>query len=148
MKIKTRKNTIFVCMLLGLLLIIGTVFYTQGTVSAKAETETLEQKIVRFTNSDLLDGEANNGETIQSFAVKYKTGFYRPNGYDYAYPVTNILSKVIPMELFHTEGTHVYMGKEYGFVVITVYNAGGTGFQNHLLLIDFNLINEDKDPFD
>ena len=68
---QTRKCWgIAVCLLFaaGLIMLTGTMW------KADAQTETLEEKIIRFTNSDLLDGETEGGETIQSFAVKYKRG--------------------------------------------------------------------------
>lgn len=124
------------------------VFVSDGVKTANADisAETLEEKIVRFTNSDLLDGEPEDGVTIRDFAVKYKRFEYVPAGYNTTnYPITDILSKVVPLELFYTKGVHVYMGKEYGFVVITGENSGGTGFYNSLLIIDFEIGNTIKD---
>lgn len=145
-KLVTRKILAVLCCAIAAFSFA--VFVSGGVKTANADilAETLEEKIVRFTNSDLLDGEPEDGVTIRDFAVKYKRFEYIPAGYNATnYPVTDILSKVVPLELFYTKGVHVYMGKEYGFVMITALNSGGTGFQNALLIIDFEIGNTIKD---
>lgn len=103
-------------------------------------TETLEQKIVRFTDSDLLDGETEGGVNIRDFAKKYKKGEYRPTGYGSQdnYEVTGIIGKVIPIELLYTKGSYIYIGNEYGFVVYTYTNNYGESYFSALLIIDFS----------
>lgn len=54
-----------------------------------AESETLVQKIIRFSSSDLLEGEVEGGLDIQTFAKKYKNDEYRPAGYTTSYPITD-----------------------------------------------------------
>lgn len=66
-----NKKTIIISLLFVLSLTLFAVLNI-STTYASAESETLEQKIVRFTSSDLLDGEQEGGTDIRSFAQKYK----------------------------------------------------------------------------
>lgn len=131
-----NKKTIIISLLFVLSLTLFAVLNI-STTYASAESETLEQKIVRFTSSDLLDGEQEGGTDIRSFAQKYKNDEYRPAGYTGSYPITSIISKVLPLELFYTEGAHVYMGSEYGFIVYTYTNNSGVSYFSQFLIIDF-----------
>lgn len=130
-----NKKTIIISLLFVLSLTLFAVLNI-STTYASAESETLEQKIVRFTSSDLLDGEQEGGTDIRSFAQKYKNDEYRA-GYTGSYPITSIISKVLPLELFYTEGAHVYMGSEYGFIVYTYTNNSGVSYFSQFLIIDF-----------
>lgn len=133
--LKNRIIMLGVLFLLALSVLFGII--NMSTTQAFADSETLEQKIVRFTSSDLLDGEQEGGTDIRTFATKYKKDEYRPAGYTGSYPITEIISKVLPIELFYTEGAHVYMGGEYGFIVYTYTNNNGISYFSQFLIIDF-----------
>ena len=117
---RKKVSTIIFILLACCLMVL--IFPSILKANAESVNETLEQKIVRFTDSDYLDGDSTT--TIKQFAANYKAQNYRPAGYEYYndYPVTNIMSKVVPIELFYTEGVHLYMGKEYGFIIYTYTN--------------------------
>lgn len=132
---RKKVSTIIFILLACCLMVL--IFPSILKANAESVNETLEQKIVRFTDSDYLDGDSTT--TIKQFAANYKAQNYRPAGYEYYndYPVTNIMSKVVPIELFYTEGVHLYMGKEYGFIIYTYTNNNHVSYFSQILLIDF-----------
>lgn len=103
-KILQKKNIIILLVSMFIICLTCAVIPQFKVKADDTVTETLEQKIVRFTDSDLLDGETEGGVNIRDFAKKYKKGEYRPTGYGSQdnYEVTGIIGKVIPIELLYT----------------------------------------------
>lgn len=60
-------------------------------------------------------------------------------GYEYSYPVTDTINKVIPKELYYTAGTYIHMGTEYGFIVYTYTNNNGISYYSKFLIVDFTM---------
>ncbi len=148
MKKNNIKKIILFLMAINMCLIPFFTGINMNEAYAEQQNETLEQKIERFTSSDLLDGENENGETIQTFSNKYKAGEYNLFFHDaYGYVITDIIKKVIPIELLYSIGTHVYMGKEYGIIVNTEVVEFDNEYMSEFLLIDFNISLEHRENF-
>lgn len=146
--LSTRKQKAVLCVVIAFLtcIAIGLIaMRSDEKPKAESVTETIEQKIVRLTDSDYLDGD--NTTTIRDFAEKYKKGEYRPSGYDeyVSYPVTDIVDKVIPIEFCCEAGTHIYMGQEYGFIIHTYSNDHNVSFYSFVLIIDFTVSGKSSD---
>ena len=128
--------------------------YFSGAFAARAESvnqtasqaeESIQERIVRFTDSDYLDGDPNTD--IREFADNYKKDKYSPKGEPpvyQAYHVTEIIGKVVPIELLFTEGVRAYMGMEYAFITYADLGKSDDMFAE-LLLIDFEIDFEKTD---
>ncbi len=82
---KSRRKISLIVLFMLCCTVFG--FIHTGNVSA---TESLQEKIIRFTDSDILD---NDTITIRAFAANVKSGAYRNPQYLNGYPITDVIKK-------------------------------------------------------
>lgn len=105
---KHLKRKLF-CTCLVFVLAIAAIFQFNFStpVYGQESTANLEQLVKEYTDSDILYGE-DASYTIHWYAQNYKN----PDYFHYIY-------KIIPQELFLSNVSYSYMGKEYGFYIKT-----------------------------
>ncbi len=102
------------------------------------QEETLEEKLKRFTSSDILDGESELD--LKTATYDYRNGAFGLNGPYNGFVITEVITKIIPEELFYTPGTYVHVGTEYAIVMRTIANSStGNGWVSWFIIVDFNL---------
>ena len=124
---KHLKRKLF-CTCLVFVLAIAAIFQFNFStpVYGQESTANLEQLVKEYTDSDILYGE-DASYTIHWYAQNYKN----PDYFHYIY-------KIIPQELFLSNVSYSYMGKEYGFYIKT------TSSRSELIVIDFDVSNIEK----
>ena len=133
MKHKTlRKSSVLLCLLLLVTMTVAVGFSFNRT---SAQALTWDEWLEQVTSTDTV--QVDGGIDIRDFAQNVKDKKYELLGVN---NLTGRITNLVPDYYFYTPGIYEYMGREWGFVLITV--QGNNGYSNNwLLLINFSIGN-------
>ncbi len=103
-----------------------------------------QQLCAELTSNDIIEGE---NITLSDYIARVKAGYYDINNNA---EHGNILSKILPLEIFYKTGKYKYIGKEYFFYANTkcIFCGGGCSeealhkneYVASVILIDYNSV--------
>lgn len=124
------KKTIIKFMLCIIVFVFAFTIFNDICINNEAfaeEINDINAILEEMTSSDIVD--TTNNTEIVDIVSQIKSHPEMQNN------ITQEISKIVPLQLMVTDGIHIYMGKEYGIVVVTnTYSSIG---YSSLLVIDF-----------